>query len=45
MVLFGAMREQLQQANLPAAFEGTPIALISAGLMSLAFMGFQGLTL
>ena len=45
MVLFGAMREQLQQSNLPAAFEGTPIALISAGLMSLAFMGFQGLTL
>ncbi|GIS19331.1 MAG: hypothetical protein CM15mP120_12470 [Pseudomonadota bacterium] len=44
MVLFGAMREQLQQSNLPAAFEGTPIALISAGLMSLAFMGFQGLT-
>ena len=43
MVLFGAMREQLQQSNLPDAFKGTPIALISAGLMSLAFMGFQGL--
>ena len=43
MVLFGAMREQLQQSNLPEAFKGTPIALISAGLMSLAFMGFQGL--
>ena len=43
MVLFGAMREQLQQSNLPDAFKGTPIALISAGLMSLGFMGFQGL--
>ena len=43
MVLFGAMREQLQQSNLSDAFKGTPIALISAGLMSLAFMGFQGL--
>jgi electron transport complex protein RnfA len=43
MVLFGALREQLQQARLPEAFEGTPIALISAGLMSLAFMGFQGI--
>ena len=44
MVLFGAMREQLQQSALPEAFKGTPIALISAGLMSLAFMGFQGLS-
>ena len=43
MVLFGAMREQLNQSDLPAAFKGTPIALLSAGLMSLAFMGFQGL--
>ena len=43
MVLFGAMREQVQQSNLPDAFKGTPIALISAGLMSMAFMGFQGL--
>ena len=44
MVLFGAMREQVEQSNLPDAFKGTPIALISVGLMSLAFMGFQGLT-
>tara|TARA_B100000900_G_scaffold393992_1_gene391016 strand:+ start:623 stop:1201 length:579 start_codon:yes stop_codon:yes gene_type:complete len=44
MVLFGAMREQVKQSNLPDAFKGTPIALISAGLMSMAFMGFQGLT-
>ena len=36
------MREQLQQADLPPS--KAPIALISAGLMSLVFMGFQGLT-
>ena len=41
MVLFGALREQLAQSSLPNAFAGTPIALLSAGLMSLAFMGFQ----
>ena len=43
MVLFGAMREGLQHAHIPLPFRGVPIALISAGLMSLAFMGFQGL--
>jgi len=43
MVLFGAMREQLAQSDLPTAFAGTPIILLSAGLMSLAFMGFQGI--
>ena len=43
MVLFGALREQLAQGQLPHAFQGTHIALISAGLMSLAFMGFQGI--
>lgn len=43
MVLFGAMREVLDHEQIPAPFRGTPIALISAGLMSLAFMGFQGL--
>ena len=43
MVLFGAMREQLAGSQVPNAFAGTPIALITAGIMSLAFMGFQGL--
>lgn len=43
MVLFGALREHLEHAPVPAAFRGTPLALISAGLMSLAFMGFQGI--
>lgn len=44
MVLFGAMREQMNEADMPAALRGAPIALISTGLMSLAFMGFQGIT-
>jgi len=43
MVLFGAMREVLDHEDVPSAFRGTPIALITAGLMSLAFMGFKGL--
>ena len=38
-----AMRETLDHDNVPAPFRGTPIALISAGLMSLAFMGLTGL--
>ena len=44
MVLFGAMREVLDHDDIPEPFRGTPITLISAGLMSLAFMGFQGLS-
>jgi len=44
MVLFGAMRELLDHDDIPTPFRGTPLALISAGLMSLAFMGFQGLS-
>ncbi len=41
--LFAAVREQLEFAETPKAFEGFPIALITAGLMALAFMGFSGL--
>ena len=44
MVLFAALRERLEQARVPAAFKGTPITLISAGILSLAFMGFAGLS-
>jgi electron transport complex protein RnfA len=44
MVLFGAMREQLVHDDMPAAFDGAPIALVSAGIMALAFMGFAGFT-
>lgn len=42
MVLFAAIRERLAVADVPA-FRGNAIALITAGLMSLAFMGFSGL--
>lgn len=43
LVLFSAMRERLETADVPAAWRGTPIALLTAGLMSLAFMGFSGI--
>ena len=43
MVLFAAVREHLEGADIPLPFQGVPIALITAGLMSLAFMGFSGL--
>jgi len=43
LVLFAAIRERLQAADIPRAFRGTAIALITAGIMSLAFMGFAGL--
>lgn len=43
LVLFSAMRERLETADLPASWRGAPIALTTAGLMSLAFMGFTGM--
>ena len=43
IVLFASIRERLVVAEYPKAFEGFPIALITAGLMALAFMGFSGL--
>ena len=43
IVLFASIRERLVFAEYPKAFEGFPIALITAGLMALAFMGFSGL--
>ena len=43
IVLFSTVRERLEYADYPKAFEGFPIALISAGLIALAFMGFQGM--
>ena len=42
MVVFSAMRERLARADVPAAFQGAPITLVSAGILSLAFMGFAG---
>ena len=43
LVLFAAMRERIAAADVPVAFRGAAIAMITAGLMSLAFMGFAGL--
>ncbi len=43
IVLFASIRERLEFAECPKAFEGFPIALVTAGLMALAFMGFSGL--
>ena len=43
LVLFAAMRERIAVADVPLPFKGPAIALITAGLMSLAFMGFSGL--
>ena len=43
IVLFASIRERLVFADYPKAFEGFPIALITAGLIALAFMGFSGL--
>ncbi len=43
LILFAGIRERLETCDVPAPFKGTSIAMITAGLMSLAFMGFSGL--
>lgn len=43
IIAFSAIRIRLDSANVPKAFKGMPIALVVAGLMSLAFLGLQGL--
>ncbi len=43
LILFAAMRERLEAADIPAPFRGSSIAMVTAGLMSMAFMGFSGL--
>ena len=42
LVVFAGIREQLSMYKLPKAMEGTPIALLTAGLLAMAFMGFSG---
>ena len=42
MVIFAGLREQLDLASVPKSFKGVPIALITAGILALAFMGFSG---
>lgn len=44
MVIFAGLRERLAISDVPETFAGTPIAFIVAGLLSLSFMGFAGLT-
>ena len=45
IVLFASIRERVNKAQCPECFKGFPIALISAGLLALAFMGFSGLSI
>ena len=44
ITLFAGIRERLENSNIPACMKGFPISLVSAGLMSIAFFGFAGLT-
>ncbi|HZV97839.1 MAG TPA: electron transport complex subunit RsxA [Methylophilaceae bacterium] len=44
LILFASMRERMEAADVPVIFRGSAIAFVTAGLMSLAFMGFAGLT-
>lgn len=43
MILFAGLREHLSLNNVPKAFRGLPIALITAGIMAMAFLGFSGI--
>ena len=43
LILFAVIREHLELSNVPKGFKGVPIALLTAGIMALAFMGFSGL--
>jgi len=42
LVIFAGLREQLSRNDVPKAMQGTPIALITAGILAMAFMGFSG---
>ena len=43
LIIFAGIREQLELVDLPKGMKGTPIALLVAGILALAFMGFAGL--
>ena len=43
LIMFAGIRERLEGADVPIFFRGTAIAMVTAGIMSLAFMGFAGL--
>jgi electron transport complex protein RnfA len=42
MVIFAGIREELELNSVPKAMKGVPIALITAGILAMAFMGFSG---
>jgi electron transport complex protein RnfA len=43
LILFAGLREQMAMVKIPKALEGTPVSLITAGLLAMAFMGFAGI--
>ncbi len=43
LLIFAGIREQMEMSNIPKAMQGTPIALVTAGILAMAFMGFAGL--
>ena len=43
MIIMASIREKLELADVPKAFQGLPISFITTGLIALAFMGFSGL--
>lgn len=43
IVLFAGIRERIDRSNIPEAYKGLPVTMITAGLMSIAFLGFNGL--
>ena len=43
IVIMAGLREKIEYNNVPKAFKGTPIVLVTAGLMAIAFFGFSGL--
>ncbi|MDE5982183.1 MAG: electron transport complex subunit RsxA, partial [Duncaniella sp.] len=45
LVIFAGIREQLEMTDVPRAMRGVPIALVCAGLLALAFMGFSGISI
>lgn len=43
LIIFAGIREQFELSNIPEGLKGTPIALITAGILAMAFMGFSGM--
>jgi electron transport complex protein RnfA len=43
LIIFAGIREQIELSNTPKGMKGIPIALITAGILAMAFMGFSGL--